>query len=262
MGKAIVIANGHGGVRTVAVGQVCVACVWAAVPECSFHPSSQGPVHEPDACNNASGKPVCRLGTGRPGIPYREEFSSTGPNGPWSFVRDVCLGEQPISTDALFAQVKNYVDRLIPAAPQVGMQPHGVAIVNLPTLFQAGQPTDPGNQPASKVFFANAGAPIAMNVAVHPQQWTFTIDTTTTVSRDYCCRYYASDHSPRIDPTYYAAHDFTDTGTHTATVTVNWTATMTITGLGTVPVDGTFTRTSRPYAFVVKEARAQIESGG
>ena len=141
------------------------------------------------------------------------------------------------------------------------MQPSGVTIVNLPTLFQAGRAGDPSNRTNSKVFFANAGAPIAMNVQVHPQQWTWTIDNGVSITRDYCCRYYTSAHSPRSNADYYASHTFDATGSHTATVTVTWSATMTIRGLGTLPVEGTFTRTSAPYPFQVKQARSQLESG-
>lgn len=263
VGKAIVVANGRGGVRLVAGGG-CPACAWKLVAECNFDKSSGGPVHEPDGCNNGSGKPTCALNTGVAGNSFREFFSSTGA-APWNYVRNVCLGlgQDPISIESLFAQVKQYVDQLVPAAPRVGMQPNGVAIVNLPALFPAGQPSDPGNQSTSKVFFASASAPIAINVTVHPQQWTWTISDaqTATVSRDYCCRYYTPDHSPRAEPDYYASYNFSATGSHTATVAVTWNATMTIAGLGTVPVDGSFTRTSPAYAFTVKQAVSQLESG-
>ncbi len=169
-----------------------------------------------------------------------------------------------MSTDDLFRQVRVYVDRLIPAAPQVTMQPAGgVTLVNFATLFQAGAATDPGNTPAGKVFFANAGAPIAMNIQVRPQQWTWNLDGQDgSLSRISCCQRYDPAHDPKLEPDFYAAHTFDATGPHTATVTVTWTATMTIKGLGTVPVDGTFTRTSTPYTFEVKQARAQLESGG
>ncbi|MEP6695365.1 MAG: hypothetical protein ABJA34_00650 [Pseudonocardiales bacterium] len=86
--------------------------------------------------------------------------------------------------------------------------------------------------------------------------------TLRAISRDYCCRYYTTEHSPRTEPDYYASSTFTATGAHRATVTVTWTATVTIAGLGTVPVQGTFTRTSPPYAFTVKQAVSQLESGG
>ena len=143
------------------------------------------------------------------------------------------------------------------------MQPAGVTIVRLPTLFQAGQSTDPGNRATSKVFFASAGGRIPINVTVTPDLWTWGIDgQDTTISRDYCCQYYTPAHSPRADPDYYASHTFDRTGSHAATVTVTWSAVMSISGLGTVPVDGTFTRTSPSYPFEVKQARSQLESGG
>jgi len=163
----------------------------------------------------------------------------------------------------LYAQVRRHVDQLVPAAPKVSMQPAGVTIVRLPTLFQAGQSTDPSNRTTSKVFFADAGERIAVNVTVTPRQWTWRIvGTTAAISRDYCCRYYTSEHSPRADPDYYASHTFEATGAHAATVTVTWSATMTISGLGTVPVDGTFTRASPACPFQVKQARSQLEDGG
>ncbi len=240
-----------------------MTCAWKVVSECQFQLAMADPTTGSGTCNQGSGKYICPLPTGTAGIPYRTFFSPTGGN-PWSQVRTLCLGdsEQPVSIESLFAQVRFYVDQLIPAAPRVSMQPNGVAIVNLPALFQAGRATEAANKPTSKVFFANAGAAIAINVTVHPQQWTWTIsDTqTATVSRDYCCRYYTADHSPRAEPDYYASYAFTATGTHTATVTVTWNAAMTIAGLGTIPVDGTFTRNSPTYTFAVKQAISQLES--
>ncbi len=262
-GTAIVASNGRGGVRVLAGGQGSTGGAWGLSPECLFRPSN-GTGSGSNACSNTTDL-VCEvLATNEEGVQFRRMFSPTG-SAPWLDRGTVCVGpgETPVSTDALFAQVRSYVDRLVPAAPNVNMQPAGTTIVRLPALFQAGQPADPGNRPTSKVFFANAGAPIAVNVTVTPNQWTWTLDGgTTTISRGYCCQYYTPAHSPRKNPDYYASHTFTDTGTHTATVTVTWTATMTIAGLGTVPVDGTFTRTSPAYPFAVKQARSQLESGG
>lgn len=264
-GTAIVVADGSGGVRKVAGSSSCSSCAWDLVPECAYHPNIGGPKDETDACNSGSGVFLCRLSTGLYGTPYRRLFSSTGINGPWAYAGRVCLGEndKPVSIESLFAQVRLFVDQLVPAAPRVGMQPNGVAIVNLPALFQAGQATDPGNRPTNKIFFATAGASIAINVTVHPEEWTWTISDvqSATVSRDYCCHYYTAERSPRAEPDYYASYNFTATGSHTATVAVTWNATMTIAGLGTVPVDGTFTRTSPAYAFIVKQAVSQLESG-
>ncbi len=263
-GRAVVASNGKGGVRVLAGGQSSSVGVWRVAPACSFLPSD-GTGSGPNACSNTTDL-VCEvLATNEEGIQFRRMYSTAGADGTWLDRGTVCVGkgETPVSTDALFAQVRSYVDRLVPAAPNVNMQPAGTTIVRLPALFQAGQPADPGNRPTSKVFFANAGAPIAVNVTVTPNQWTWTLDGgTTTISRGYCCQYYTPAHSPRKNPDYYASHTFTDTGTHTATVTVTWTATMTIAGLGTVPVDGTFTRTSPAYPFAVKQARSQLESGG
>jgi len=259
-GNAIVVSNGKGGVRPLAGGGNCVNCSWRIVPECSSQ-LSDGTAQ--NACDSPVGI-VCEvLSTGEPGVQYRRLFSDSG--GPWVDNGTVCVGqgETPVSTDALFAQVRRYVDQLVPAAPKVSMQPAGTTIVRLPTLFQAGQSTDPANNPTSKVFFANAGSRIAINVTVTPDQWTWQIDgATASISRDYCCRYYTAEHSPRADPDYYASHTFEATGSHTATVTVIWSATMTISGLGTVPVDGTFTRRSPAYPFQVKQARSRLENGG
>jgi len=204
------------------------------------------------------------LATNEPGTHYRRLYRAAGPAGPWEDRGSVCVGpgERPVSTQALFGQVRAYTDRLIPAASKVSTQPAGVSLVHLPTLFQAGRPTDPGNRPVSKVFFPTAGAPVAMTVTVTPRRWTWNIDgQRAAVSRGYCCEYYTQARDPRDHPDTYASHTFTGTGTHTATVTVTWSATVTIAGLGTVPVDGTFTRTSPAHPFHVKQARAQLESG-
>lgn len=264
VGTAIVVANGHGGVRRIAGNGSCTGCAWKIVPECAFHGSSAGKT-DPNACNNATSGYVCTV-SGKPGSPYRAFFSPAGLGGPWGNAGDVCLAptDKPVSTDALFAQVRGYVDRLIPAAPAVAMQPAGgVTLVAFPTLFQTGQPTEAGNQPAGKVFFAHAGAAIAIDVRVQPQQWVWSFDAGAgTLSRGFCCRRYDPAHDPKTEPGYYAGYTFDALGAHTATVTVTWTATMTITGLGTVPVQGSFTRSSAPYPFQVKEARARLESNG
>lgn len=264
-GNAIVASNGRGGVRLLAGGGDCLNCQWKIVPACWSQPSD-GTGPGPNACGDTSPSLRCEVpGVGGEGIQYDRLYSPTGTPGTWTLQGFICVGrgERPISTNALFAQVRRYVDQLVPAAPKVSMQPAGVTIVRLPTLFQAGQSTDPANRTASKVFFTNAGAQIAINVTVTPDQWTWAIDgQATTISRDYCCRYYTSEHSPRANPDYYASHTFDSTGSHTATVTVTWSATMTISGLGTVPVDGTFTRSSTAYPFQVKQARSQLENGG
>ncbi len=262
-GIAVVTSDGHGGVRVLAGGGDCVDCSWRLV-RCEAKPSNAGGPGL-SVCTDR-GVPECEVpGTGADGTWYARLFSATGPAGPWEDRGYVCVGpgETPVSTDALFAQVRSYVDRLIPAAPQVSMQPAGTTIVRLPTLFQAGQDTDPGNVTTSKIFFADAGGPIAMNVTVTPIEWTWHIDgDTTMIGRDYCCRYYTPNHSPRQNPDYYASNTFTTTGSHIATVTVTWQANVTISGLGTVPVDGTFTRDSPAYPFQVKQARSQLEAGG
>lgn len=256
------VADGHGGVRRIAGNSSCAGCAWKIVPECAFHGSSAGKT-DPNACNNATSGYVC-VQNGKPGIPYREFLSPVGPAAPWRQVGKVCLAptDKPVSTDALFAQVRGYVDRLIPAAPAVAMQPAGgVTLVHFPTLFQAGRPTEAGNQPAGKVFFAHAGAPIAIAVRVQPQQWVWSFDAGAgTLTQPFCCRRYDPAHDPKAEPGYYAAYTFHTLGAHTATVTVTWTATMTIAGLGTVPVQGRFSRSSPPYPFQVKEARARLES--
>ncbi len=258
----MVASNGKDGVRVLAGGGGCANCAWKIVAECSFQAGGDA---GSSACSSPEGL-VCEvLATNKPGVQYRRLFSASGPNGPWEDKGTVCVGkgETPISTDALYAQVRTYVDELIPAAPTVSMQPAGVTIVRLPTLFQAGQPGDPGNRPTSKVFFANAGGAIAINVTVNPELWTWGIDgQAVTISRDYCCQFYTAAHSPRANPDYYASHSFDATGSHTATVTVTWSATMSISGLGTVAVDGTFTRASPAYPFQVKQARSQLESSG
>jgi hypothetical protein len=262
-GNAIVVTDGHDGVRKVAGGASCAGCAWRVISECSFGTSDNPAAGR--VCDDNRDRLVCELGTGRPGVSYRRFFSAAGSSGPWTYVGDLCLppGDRPVSTDELFAQVRRYVDQLIPAAPEVAMQPDGHTWVRLPTLFQAGQPADRGNLPASKVFFARAGSPVALTVTVRPQQWAWNIDgRPAAVARDFCCRRYTGEHSPRADPSYYATYTFGNTGSHSVTATVSWSATMTVAGLGTVPVDGTFTRTSAPYTFPVEQARAQLEAPG
>ncbi|MGB9376671.1 MAG: hypothetical protein WCB04_04065, partial [Mycobacteriales bacterium] len=71
---------------------------------------------------------VCQpAGPGSTGRWYARFFSNTGSTGPWEDRGVVCIGtgETPVSTDALFGQIRGYVDQLIPAAPTVSMQPAG-----------------------------------------------------------------------------------------------------------------------------------------
>ena len=206
-GQEIVVADGHGGLRSV-VGSAssCSGCAWKIVPECAYHPSSNG---GDNACSNATSGYVCTTRAGQPGIPYRAFFSPP-PNAAWILTGNVCVGakEKPVSLDAILAKVRLLADQLVPPSTRLILQPGGgLALVQLPTIMRADGP-----QTAAKKFFVDAGAPIAVAVAVRATSWTWQVDSTAVLTTNYPGRAYQYGHSPRTEPDYYASHTFTQTG--------------------------------------------------
>jgi len=237
-GQQIVVADGHGGLRSVVGGGGrCAGCAWKIVPECAYHPSSSG---GENACGNATSGYVCTTPSGQPGVPYRTFFSQVAPI--WQRTGTICLGqkEKPLSLDAILAKVRVLADQLVPPSSRLIVQPGGgMALVNLPTLMRAD-----GAQTAAKDFFVDVGAPIRVAV----------------LSTDFPGRPYDTAHSPRVDPGYYASYTFDRLGAYRLSVTVDWAAAASIAGIGTIAIDGVIPRTSPAVAVQVKEARARLES--
>lgn len=260
-GTAIVVSDGHGGVRKVAGSSGgCNGCAWKMVPSCIVDAGSNSGASE-DVCGNGTLGFRCTNGVnGEPRLPYRV-FYRSGPGAPWIQTSTVCLGPQqaPISTDALLADVQRYVDRLVPPAPALRMQPGEVdhlTLVNLPTLFQAPTPAVP---PAT--FFPAAIPGVQVEVAVAPRAWRWNVDGGASVfTTDFPGRRYDDVHDPRYAPELYAAHTWGIPGEHTISATVEWTATATVRGLGELPVPGTVERTSPVLRLRAAEARAQLVS--
>lgn len=249
-GRMIVVSVGHGGLREVAGGGGCSGCAWKVVPACrSDKPTDTGCGVTP------TGLRACTAPAGGPGTLYDTYFAPNGTD--WQHSGTVCLGanEKPVSLDGVLAQVRVFVDRLVPPAGALQHQPAGYALVRLPLLMRTDTPEVP-----AKSFFANAGVRVPVLVKVTPFAWHWKVDGAQVLSTGFPGRAYQQERSPRQEPDFYAAHTFTETGSHQLSVTIDWSATATITGLGTFDVDGFTPRTSPSLPLQVKQARSQLES--
>lgn len=250
VGSQVIATDGRGGAQRVspAASGDCPDCTWKVQPVCELRPGVILPV----ACDEVRRAGGC-VAAGRSGGVLHAVFVSRS-RGPYELTGTVCLGEgvRPVALADIEAQVRAYLDELVPAAPTLTMRPvGGTTLIHLPTLFLATGATTA----AGRLF--PAGIPV--QVAATATGWTWQVDGGASVFRtDFPGRRYDPAHDPRVDPGHYATHTFTTTGTHQLTCTVSWTATASITGLGDLPVPGAVQRTSAALAVQVREARAEL----
>jgi len=147
-------------------------------------------------------------------------------------------------------QVRRYLDELVPAQPKPSMQPAGRTVVNLATLFSAGEAV-----PVTGEFFPSG---LSATVTATPGRWAWQVDGQVVMQTDHPGRRYVSGRSPRTEPGFYAAHVFTERGAHQVSVTSTWTGRVVLRGVGELPVDGPVVRTSPLLTVPVVEAQAEL----
>lgn len=209
----------------------CPDCEWKLVIAC---PSGDPTDPNDQLCIGAS--------VNCPPDRYRFIVNFRRPPAPFSRVGEVCLGGgvEPLSPDAVGRAVRDRFVEILPAA-RPGYQPPNGTLVNLPTIFMAGQPSEIGPESLSLLGFdivltADAG-------------WTWTFEPGVSQAFDVPGGRY-----PNQDVTY----TYEQPGPRSVSVTTTWTGEFTADGLGPFPVAGPPVTQTADLALDVREARARL----
>ena len=164
------------------------------------------------------------------------------PDAQFRKVDDVCLGPSDPRTPAdLMPDVRDTFIEYLPTA-QPSFQPADGAIVNLPTIFAANQPTAPG-----RTSFTLAGYAIEVEAAP-TWAWDFGDGETMT-----------TDNPGGVYPDKSVTHTYGTAAPHTVTLTTSWQGRFWIDGFGPIDLDGPpITQTSGPVPVEVREARSVL----
>jgi hypothetical protein len=180
-----------------------------------------------------------------PDIRYRV-FFRPDPTAPWELVETVCLGpgEEPASVADVGTIVRERVVNYLPdAAPS--FQPRQGGIVNLPTLFAAGEPREIRTE-----SFDVLGFDVVVEATA---RWEWTFEPGVTVE-------FTDPGGPYPDES--VAWTYETTGPRDVGVTTYWRATFTVNGDGPYAVPGAeISKTAEPMLVPVREARAVLVGG-
>jgi len=213
----------------------CSGCEWIISPACIANGAedSSACMGATDACADPDA------------IRYRVYFRPSG-TAPWRLVDSVCLGpgERPASVADVGELVRERVVNLLPSADP-SFQPADGGIVNLPTIFSAGEPERVEIEPFDVLGFSVTVTATA--------QWEWTFDHGVTRTFDVPGGVYPDDS---------VSHEYASTGDRAVSVTTSWTATFTVDGQGPFAVPGpAITKTAGPLTVPVREARSQLVGG-
>jgi hypothetical protein len=212
----------------------CDGCEWIVSPACIANSPT-----EISLC--AEAVTTCTP----PDIRYRVFFRPDAA-APWEMIDTVCLGpeERPASVADIGASVRERVVNYLPdAAPS--FQPRQGGIVNLPTLFAAGEPKSIRTDPFDVLGF---------DVVVEAEarwEWTFAPGVTEEFSEPG---------GPYPDRS--VSWTYETRGTRDVSLTTYWKATFTVDGDGPYAVPGPeISKTAEPLVVPVREARAVLVGG-
>lgn len=208
----------------------CTDCEWRLSPMCM----QNGPMDDAMCLNAATACPP-------PAILFRVYLRHG--TGPWQVVDSICLGpgEGPRSPNDVGDKVREVVLTYLPdAAPS--FQPAQGGLVNLPTIFAAGEPEHMTTDP-----FQVMGFTVVVSATAH---WDWTFEPGATQGFDRPGGAYPNDD---VSYTYASA------GERRVSLTTTWDATFTIDGAGPYPVPGAaITKTVGPMAVPVRESHSQL----
>ena len=213
----------------------CTGCEWILSPVCK----ANGPTDE-QMCLGATES--C---TGEDEVFYRVYFRPSA-TAPWQLVDSVCLGpgERPASVADVRELVRERVVNLLPSADPT-FQPADGGIVNLPTIFSAGEPEQVEIEPFDVLGFS------VTVTATAAWEWTFEDGVTRTF-----------DVPGGVYPDDSVSYEYASTGDRSVSVTTSWTAEFTVDGQGPFAVPGpAITKTAGPVTVPVREARSQLVGG-
>ena len=208
-------------------------CEWTIAPACQ----QKGPTDDA-ACYNAV------ISCTAPAVQYRVYMRHVGE--PWALIDTVCLGpgQKPASVADVGELVRERVVNYLPDASP-SFQPAQGALVNLPTIFAAGEPASITTDP-----FDVLGFTIVVTANAH---WDWTFEDGVTESFDQPGGGYPNDAVTYI---------YRDVGGRQVSVTTSWDATFTVDGDGPFQVPGgVITKTAGPLAVPVRQAAAELVGG-
>jgi hypothetical protein len=219
--------------RAVAGTKGCKNCQWAVSPACIDSGPSEA------ACAGAT------VGCANPGDLRYRVYLRRG-NGPWVLQGTVCLGpgERPTSVSDIGAAVRELVVNYLPDA-HPSFQPRAGGIVNLPTLFAAGESSTMRTEP-----FDVLGFTVVVTASAH---WVWTFERGATEN-------FAEPGGGYPDQS--VSHTYRRPGQRRVSVTTWWRAQFTVNGEGPFAVPGPeLTMTAGPFAVPVRSARSELVGG-
>jgi hypothetical protein len=149
-------------------------------------------------------------------------------------------GEELLGVDALAEQVSERFVELLPRA-QPTVQPSDVALVQIPAVFAAGEPSAFGPVDLNVVGYA-------VRVSAEAE-WTWRFGDGHTL---------VTDSPGGAYPDRSVAHTFRRAGSYDATVTTRWAGEFTVNGDGPYPIAGGPVELSAPLSVQVREAGAVL----
>jgi hypothetical protein len=217
----------------IAANQDCTDCQWAVSPACS----DSGPVD--GMCAGAM------VGCANPQDLRYRVYLRHG-TGPWVLQGTVCLGpgERPTSVTDIGQAVRERVVNYLPDA-HPSFQPRAGGIVNLPTLFAAGESSTLRTEPFDVLGFTV--------VVTATARWDWTFDRGVT--------------EPFTEPgggypNQSVSHTYAGPGDRQVSVTTFWKAQFTVDGDGPFAVPGPeLTKTAGPVTVPVRSAHSELVGG-
>jgi hypothetical protein len=236
-GQAVLLVPGNGRIVGSGSGSACDGCEWSLVPDCQGDAAPENPAGD-GLCTRATA--TC----GEPGsVRYRVYFRS-GRDTAFRVVDVVCLGggQQPVTAAQLAAALREPFEKLVP--PQrPGYQPGNGALVQLPTIFYAGQPTSVRGSVDVLGF--------RVGIEATPM-WTWAFER--GVAQDFAV---PGAPWPNKDVTY----TYTTTGARQVSVVTTWRGRFTVDGAGPYEIAEPVVQRSAPLAVPVVQARSQLVQG-
>jgi hypothetical protein len=212
----------------------CTDCQWAVSPACL----DSGP-NDAALCAGAT------VGCDNPGDLRFRVYLRHG-DGPWELVGTVCLGptDRPTTVTDIGEVVRDRVVNYLPDA-YPSFQPKAGGIVNLPTLFSAGEDPTLRTEPFDVLGFA------VVVTASARWEWTFAPGVTQAFSEPgggY--------------PDQSVSHTYAGPGERRVSVTTYWRAQFTVNGEGPFAVPGPdLSKTAGPFTVAVRAAHSELVGG-
>jgi hypothetical protein len=211
----------------------CTDCQWTVSPAC--------------LANGPNDDALCMMAVSscpRPAIMMRVYLRHG--TGPWQLVDTICLGpgQRPTPVADVSEIVRERVVNYLPnAAPS--FQPAEGGLVNLPTIFAAGEPASIQTESFDVLGFTV--------VVTAKARWEWTFDHGVTEPFDKPGGVYPNDD---------VAYTYADPGGRDVSVTTYWDASFTLDGDGPFQVPGgEISKTAGPITVPVRQAQSELVGG-